>query len=225
MNNFPKNGEILYGQSRANLIKGCVETMDKKQITKILSFLSLTDGHLSMHKGCINASFHLTLSIKNKDLIELAGNVLESAGIGYKIKDTDCGLYTRLDSRVHPLLTKLWERLYLDKRKHPDPHTFKLLDWEAMALMYMCDGNIQKSGEFWYPMLNLCRWNYAELTWVKHQIKEKLDVDCNVHKCGKYWRLGFSKASSEAFFNGVTPFMTESFAYKLPYGKPQYSGW
>lgn len=195
--------------------------MDKKQIVKILSFIGLSDGHLSMHKGCVNASFHLTLRKDNLDLVNIVADTLRAASIGHKITETPCGSYVRLDSRVHPLLTKLWERLYQDGRKVPDPHTFKLLDWEALALLYMADGNIQKAGTRWYPMLNLCRWNYAELTWIKHQIKERFGLICNVHKCGKYWRLGFLACSADAFFEGVAPYMTTSFAYKLPYGKPQ----
>jgi hypothetical protein len=53
---FLKTGEVhSSGLSRANHLNGCVTTMDKKQITKLLAFMSMSDGCLTMHKGCVNA--------------------------------------------------------------------------------------------------------------------------------------------------------------------------
>lgn len=196
--------------------------MDKKNLTKMLSFVALTDGCLSVHRGCVNASFSLSMKRENQDFVDMCGSLLDNVGVGWHVRDD--GVYLWLSSRTHPFLTTLHQRLYMDGRKFPEPHTFKLLDWESMAIMYMADGSIQRSGQVWYPMLNLCRWNYAELTWVKHQIKERLGVDANVMKCGKYWRLGFGRASVDRFFDGVRHHMLPSFFYKLPDGKPRPIG-
>jgi hypothetical protein len=189
-----------------------------------MSAISLTDAHLSMHKGCVNASFTLTLSSKNTDLVDMYKELLIDADIGcrtaYSINKQTGAEYYSVLSRVHPKITTLWERIYQDGRKTPSPHDFKLLDWEFMAIMYMADGNIQKAGKKWYPMLNLCKWSYAELCWVKQQVKERLNLDMNIYKCGKYFRLGVPVKDIDMFFENVRPFITKSFEYKLPYGKP-----
>lgn len=193
--------------------------MDKKRLTKLIAFLAMSDGSLIMHEGCVNASFALTLSDRNEDLIDFAGNLMNEIGVGWKKKPTG-GKYARLSSKTHPFLTTLWNRTYQMGRKVPSPHDFKLLDWEAMAILFMCDGNIQWGGGRQYPMLNLCRWSYAELCWVKQQIKERLGIDTNVYKCGKYYRLGVPAKDCDAFFEGVRPFVLPSFSYKLPNGEP-----
>jgi hypothetical protein len=192
--------------------------MDKKQITKILAFMSLSDGYLNMHKGCVNASFHLGMKNESREFAKLAIKCLEHLEIGYRYAEGD--KYFRLNSKAHPFLTTLWERIYQDGRKVPSPHDFKLLDWEAMAILYMADGNIQKAGKKWYPMLNLCRWSYAELCWIKTKVKEHLNLDVNVYKCGKYYRLGVPVKDCEMFFDNISGYMLPGFDYKLPYGKP-----
>lgn len=187
--------------------------MDKKEITKKMAFLCMSDAGLKMHKGCINASFHLTMCKENNDMADYAKALLDELKIGYRYHE--CDKYFHLNSKVHPFLTVLWERIYQDGRRVPSPHDFKLLDWEAVAVMYMCDGNIQRAGKRWYPMINMCKWSYAELCWVKHQFKEKIGLDINIYKCGKYWRVGVPAHHCDMFFENIKPYMLKSFDYKM----------
>ena len=187
--------------------------MDKKELVKKLAFLCMSDAGLTMHKGCINASFHLSMCIENKDMAEYAIELLKEVGVGYRYSENE--KYFRLDSKTHPFLTTLWNRIYQDGRRVPSPHDFKLLDWEAVAIMYMCDGNIQIAGKRWYPMINMCKWSYAELCWVKHQFKEKLNLDINIYKCSKHYRVGVPAHHCDHFFENVKPFILKSFYYKL----------
>ena len=187
--------------------------MDKKELTKRLAFLCMSDAGLTMHKGCVNASFHLAMCKENRDMAEYAITLLKEVNVGYRY--SECEKYFRLDSKVHPFFTKLWERIYQDGRRVPSPHDFKLLDWESVALMYMCDGNIQIAGKRWYPMINMCKWSYAELCWVKAQFKDRLGLDINIYRCGKYFRVGVPAHHCDFFFDSIKPFMLESFKYKL----------
>lgn len=194
--------------------------MDKKYLVKMMSFLSMGDGNLTMHKGCINASFHITQTKGVDDLVCMAALLLDELKIGYKIteftlKDKDT-VYTRLASKVHPFLTKLYYRIYQGGRRTLDPHAFKQLDWESFAVLYMSDGNIQGK----CAMLNLCRLSYAELMWLRSQVYDKLGVGSKVYKCGKYWRLGFRTEESKILFSKVKPYMLEGYRYKLPNEEP-----
>lgn len=187
--------------------------MDKKELTKKMAFLCMSDAGLTMHEGCVNASFHLSMCKENEDMAKYAMNLLDEIGVGYKYKVGE--KYFRIDSKVHPYFTKLWERIYQDRRRVPSPHDFKLLDWEAVAIMYMCDGNIQKAGKRWYPMINMCKWSYAELCWVKEQFKKHLELDINIYKCGKYWRVGIPAHHCDYFFENIKPHILPSFNYKM----------
>ena len=69
----------------SDLIAG-VTTMDKKYLVKMMSFLVMGDGNLTMHKGCVNASFHISQTKEASELICLSANLLDELKIGYKIK-------------------------------------------------------------------------------------------------------------------------------------------
>lgn len=199
--------------------------MDKKYLVKMMSFLAMGDGNLTMHKGCVNASFHISQTKEASELVCLSANLLDELKIGYKIteykiKGSDT-VYCRLNSRVHPFLTKLYHRIYIDGRRTLDPHAFKQLDWESLAILYMSDGNIQWSSSGTpTAMINLCRLSYAEFMWFRSQVKEALGVTGNVYKCGKYFRFGFRVKESKVFFSHIRPYMLEQYRYKLPDEKP-----
>ena len=199
--------------------------MDKKYLVKMMSFLVMGDGSLTMHKGCMNASFHISQTKEASELVCLSANLLDELKIGYKIteykiKGSDT-TYCRLASKVHPFLTKLYHRIYIDGRRTLDPHAFKQLDWESLAILYMSDGNIQWSSSGTpTAMINLCRLSYAEFMWFRSQVKEALGIIGNVYKCGKYFRFGFRVKESEVFFSHIRPYMLEQYRYKLPDEKP-----
>lgn len=199
--------------------------MDKKYLVKMMSFLAMGDGSLTMHKECVNASFHISQTKEASELVCLSANLLDELKIGYKITEYKINgsdtTYCRLASRVHPFLTKLYHRIYIDGRRTLDPHAFKQLDWESLAILYMSDGNIQwsRSGTP-IAMINLCRLSYAEFMWFRSQVKEALGITGNVYKCGKYFRFGFRVKESKVFFSHIRPYMLEQYRYKLPDEKP-----
>lgn len=222
MKNTIKNGETpRIGQYRANLKRGCVTTMDKKEVYKLLSFICMGDGSLCMHKGCVNAGFSITQKKGVDGLVFLAKELLDFLNIGNNIVEYTLNgkSYIRCNSKVHPVLTSLYERIYIDGRRTLCPHAFKQLDWEAMAMLYMSDGNITHSkAKEPKPSatLNLCRLSYAEYAWLNKQIETKLGCVGVIHKCGKYFRLGFNSFNSKLFFENIRPYILEEYLYKLP---------
>lgn len=226
MKNTIKNGETpRIGQYRANLKRGCVTTMDKKEVYKLLSFICMGDGSLTLHKGCVNASFSIAQTKDKDGLVYLAKELLDFLNIGNTVteyvgyKNTT---YTRCVSKVHPTLTTLYHRIYMDGRRVLCHHSFKQLDWEAMAMLYMSDGNITFStNKTPYATLNLCRLSYAEFVWLNKQIESRLGIIGTIRKCGKYFRLGYNKFNSDIFFNEIRPYILKEYLYKLPNIVPQ----
>lgn len=229
MKNTIKNDETpRVGQYRANLKRGCVTTMDKKEVYKLLSFICMSDGALNMHIGCINASFKISQTKGKDGLVFLAKELLDFLDIGNTITEYTAkngATYINCISRVHPILTKLYYRIYMDGRRVLDPHAFKQLDWECLAILYMSDGNItfnpNSNKTKASATLNLCRLSYAEFMWLNKQVEQKLGIVGTIHKCGKYFRLGFNNFNSAIFFHNIRPYMLTEYTYKLPYIVPQ----
>lgn len=205
--------------------------MDKKQLTKLLSFMAMGDGGLYLPDEKGNAQFIMNMKKENLDYILWVKSVLEQV-TGTRMYDrkdynTDgCNRkpQVRLESNRHPALTTIRDRIYcVDGHKGIDMHTMKLLDWEAMAILYMCDGSGQ---EYLRPdigmvnpsckvTLNMKRLSEAEQLILKRTIRDNLGVEFNVNRQNKYFYLNLRTKDVNKFMDGVMPFMCESFMYKI----------
>lgn len=215
-----------------------VTTMDKKQLVKLLSFFIMGDGGVYATK--LNAKFIMNMKKENKDYIDWVDQTL-STFVGtkqYERKDynTDGCVreqQVRLESNTHPLLTQLRDRIYIDGYKGIDPHTMKLLDWEAVAILFMCDGCLHEEkpnpkkgliNSSWNLTLNMKRLSYGDQLFLKKTIKENLDVEFNINKQNQYYYLRLRSKDVERFCKGVEPYITESFKYKIRMINPALAG-
>lgn len=203
--------------------------MDKKELTKLVSFFIMGDGGAYITKK--NAYFVMNMKASNLDYIEWVSSVFSSfVGVRcYDRKDynTDgCNRapQKRLETRTHPLITKIRDRIYTNGYKGIDPHALKLLDWEAMAILYMCDGSLgedkpcTKKGlvnSSWNLTLNMKRLSYGDQLLLKHAIRDRLGVEFNINRQGSYYYLRLRTKDVETFCLGVAPYIKESFSYKI----------
>lgn len=203
---------------------------DKKELIKLISFIVMGDGGLYITKGT-NARFVMNMVSENSDYIEFCKGVLENI-VGCRLYDradynTDgCNRkpQLRLESKTHPELTKIRDRIYTDKYKGIDPHALKLLDWKSLAILYMCDGSLvidkpNKERGLVNPSfnvtLNLKRLSYGDLFILKKAIKEKLDLEFNINRQNNYYYLRLRTKDVDKFMDGITPHMFPSFYRKL----------
>lgn len=203
--------------------------MNPKQQTKLLSYFIMGDG--GVYLGKKNAQFIMNMRATNEDYIDWVDATLQTVTSTrrYQRKDynTDgCNRepQIRLESRFHPTFTTLRERIYTDSYKGIDPHALKLLDWEAMAILYMCDGSLYEDlpntkkglvNSSWNLSLNMKRLSYGDQLLLKEAIRDKLGVEFNINKHNKYYYLRLRSRDVEVFCNGVMPYMTPSFMYKV----------
>ena len=213
--------------------------MDNKQLTKLLSYFIMGDGGVYTRNDK-TAYFVMNMKSENKDYIDWVEKTLnEFVGTKqYDRKDynTDgCNRQPqiRLESKVHPKLMTLRERIYTDKYKGIDPHALKMLDWESVAILYMCDGSLceekpnPKKGlinSSWNLTLNMKRLSYGDQFLLKKALKEKLDVEFNINRQGPYYYLRLRTKDVIKFCRGVEPFMKESFKYKIRVIDPSNEG-
>lgn len=212
--------------------------MDKKELIKLLSYFIMGDGGVYATK--LNAKFIMNMKAEHKDYIDWVDKTLQEF-VGtkqYERKDynTDgCNRQPqiRLESNTHPLLTTLRERIYTDNYKGIDPHALKLLDWEAMAILYMCDGCLHEDkpdvkkglkNSSWNLTLNMKRLSYGDQLLLKQAIRDKLGVEFNVNRHGKYYYLRLRSKDAEQFCVNVLPYMKDSFSYKIRMLDPSIEG-
>lgn len=209
---------------------GCVTTMDKKQLTKLMSYFVMGDGGVYSYDGK-DANFIMNMKSENLDYIEWVEKTLnEFVGTSkYNRKDYNTDGCTRqpqirLESRRHPMLTTLRERVYTEGYKGIDPHALKMLDWEAMAILFMCDGSLHEEkpnpkkglvNSSWNLTLNMKRLSYGDQLLLKKTIKEVLGVEFNINRQYKYYYMRLRCKDVEKFCRGVEPYMKESFKYKI----------
>jgi hypothetical protein len=188
------------------------------------------DGGLYIQNGT-NAKFIMNMVKENLDYVEFCKGVLENI-VGCSITDrpdynTDGynrKLQVRLESKTHPELTTIMRRVYTGKYKGIDPHALKLLDWQALAILYMCDGCLHTElpsvgrrlvNPSYNVTLNLKRLSYGDLFILKKALKDVLDLEFNINRQNEYYYLRLRSKDVDKFMEGVAPHMQPSFARKL----------
>lgn len=208
---------------------GSVTTMDKKRLIKLLSYFIMGDGGVYKYKTASNAQFIMNMKAENKDYIDFVANTLSTIvhTRQYDRKDYNKDGCTRqpqirLESNQHPILSMLKDRIYtIDGHKSIDLHALKLLDWEAMAILYMGDGCAYeyKRGAMINTAvnvtLNMKRLSEAEQIILKQAIKDKLGVEFNVNSSGKYYYLRLRTKDIDTFMDNIEPYILPSFKYKV----------
>lgn len=211
-----------------------METLNKKELVKLISYIVMGDGGLyfpTKRTDGTNAQFIMNMKEENKDYIFFCKGVLEQL-TGCRIaerKDYNADgcvrkPQLRLESNRHPLLTQIHSRVYTGKYKGVDPHALKMLDAEALAILYMCDGSFvidkpnPKKGlinESYNVTLNMKRLSYGDQFILKKALKEKLDLEFNINRQNEYYYLRLRVKDFNKFMEMVAPHVLPSFQYKI----------
>ncbi len=211
-----------------------METLNKKELVKLISYIVMGDGGLyfpSKRTDGTNAQFIMNMKEENKDYIFFCKDVLEqltgcriSERKDYNVDGCMRKPQLRLESNRHPLLTQIHSRVYTGKYKGIDPHALKMLDAEALSILYMCDGSFviekpnPKKGlvnESYNVTLNMKRLSYGDLFILKKALKEKLDLEFNINRQNEYYYLRLRVKDFNKFMEMVAPHVLPSFQYKI----------
>jgi hypothetical protein len=201
---------------------------DKKQLTKLISYMIMGDGGVYNYTKNGNASFIMNMVEKNEDYVLYCKSILEnitSCKIAKVQKEGNRQPQLRLSTMAHPFFNTMRERIYVENYKSIDHHALKLLDYEALAFLYMSDGSL---GKYLRPeigmrnpsckiTLNLKRLSYGDLFILKKALKDYLDLEWNILKHGKYFYLSLRMKDVRKFIEGITPYILPSFLYKIDF--------
>lgn len=204
-----------------------MKALNKKELVKALSYIVMSDGGLYVAGRCTNASFAMNMKKEHMDFVEWCQWVVEhvtSCTISDR-KLSEDGYnrqpQVRLQSKTHPQLTTLRDRIYTDGYKGIDPHALKLLDAQALAILYMCDGSFvtyRSKGsvnDSFNVTLNLKRLSYGDQFILKKALKEMLDLEWNINRQGNYYYLRLRGKEIDKFMEMVAPHVLPSFQYKI----------
>jgi hypothetical protein len=175
-----------------------------------------------------NAKFIANNIADNSDYIYARAAVLEELT---SVRVIDVSKYgkgnkkplLRTETRVHPVYTKLWNRIYSTGRKGIDPHQLKFMSWRFLAILFQDDGSCCVDNRCnATPQVEIATKNftYPENMAIKLAIKEKLNIEFNVRRQNYrdriYWYLVLPVRFYDKFRNGVEPYIFDSFRYKIP---------
>ena len=201
-----------------------MEIKDKKRLMKLMSFLTMSDGSVYRGRGAGNCLFSLSATEDHKDFIDycagVVGNITSSKVMLVEREPPRRNLL-KLYTPVHPYFNKLRDRIYVGNYKSLDSHALKMLDFEALAILYMADGCLGKWERApdkcsYTTTINMCRLSYGDQWLLKKAIKDKTGIEFNVVKTGgKYFTLRLRRPYLQQFMDGIRPFILGSFNYKL----------
>lgn len=216
------------------IIKASVTTMerkikDKKELVKLVSFLTMCDGGLYVRtkrkdgdKSNCNPSFIMnTTSIDYANYCKsIIDNVTSCQILERKDYNTD-GFerkdQSRLFSKTHPFFRPIWERIYRGGYKGLDSHALKMIDGECLAILYMADGCIGYKGDVINSVtINTKRLTEGDNRFLSFVIKKEFGIESTINRQSKYTYIRIKGKSIYKFFSTIKPFILESFKYKIP---------
>ena len=209
---------------------GCVETMDNKELTKLLSSFVMSDG--GVYYSGKNCRYIRNQLAKHEDYLTwmqgILGNVTTCNLVAVNDNRDNRQPSLRLMTRTHPKFTKIRERFYTGSYKGVDPHYLKIFDWQCAAILYMDDGGLStdpRSPNYYTINIYTKRLSYGDTLLLKKAFKDKLGVEFNIRKEREYYYMTLRRKDAETFIRGVIPHMFPSFEYKLTYpdGRPLIS--
>lgn len=182
----------------------------------------MSDGGVYKQTGNKHCAFIMNMKAENADYVQYCADILNNVTstriVDRKDYNTD-GFnrkpQLRLTTSSHPFFTQLRDRIYCGKYKSLDPHAFKLLDWECLAILFMSDGSSTLKKGYVDVTLNMKRLSYGDQLFLKQQLKEKFNLEWNINKQNQYFYLRLRNKDVIAFYEGVMPFMLPSFRYKI----------
>jgi hypothetical protein len=231
MKNQSKNGEHPYGTMPCESNMERVETMkydDKKQLMKLLSFFTMGDGGVYIPSRGGNAQFIMNMKKENMDYINWVKDTIEDNLTSVRLSNVpqrgNRASLVRLESNRHPIFTKLRKRIYTENYKGLCPHYLKLLDWEALAILYMSDGGLyidkpskkkRLKNNSYNVALHMKRLSYGDQLMLKKALKDYLGLEWNISRHYDKYFLRMRTKDVDRFMENIREYVLDSFSYKL----------
>ena len=105
------------------------------------------------------------------------------------------------------------------RKKRVPGNIGELLTPRGLAYWYMDDGTtastVTKSGTKRFYVISTQGFNYDDQLCLVNVLKQRFQLDVNIHKDKAYFRLAIQTGSSERFHSLIEPYLVPDFYYKL----------
>lgn len=197
--------------------------MDKREEYKYIYAFVFGDGTLEKASGGQNSRMQIEHVARNEDYCQFKYDILSKftrVTLSRRFRENKNQEFIRLVTERHPRYTQVRERMYLNGVKTIDPHMEAFLDWEMLAIIYQDDGTLSHN-QHGYPQVHLCleSFTWAEQKMLRDWFAKHFDLHWEVvRKTGissTQYRLRLKGTQIPKFFEGIRPYVQESFLYKL----------
>lgn len=203
--------------------------MNKKELLKYIVAFTIGDGFLSRVTKNTNSHYVCEQREDRKEFLDFQKKVLSNISNVTEFTDKRPNKKNKtvgIRTSVHELFTKVRSRLYNNNGKRIlDPHYLKLIDEEALALIYMADGYtriIERKSGYRYVRVKISTHSYSYYDNVafKNYIEEKFDIKFKVQMekdkryNSIYYYLLASKEEAIKFLKLTDPYKLKCFEYK-----------
>lgn len=210
--------------------------MDKKDRMKYISYFIMGDGGVYTIKK--NTKFIMNILKKHQDFVEEFKSLVDFTSVNvFDRKDYNTDGRTRqpqirVETGCHPKFTAFRDRIYRDNYKGLDPIYIKQLDWHGLAILYQSDGSL---GESFRPeigmknpsynvTLNMKRLSYGDLELLGKYLTRNLGLYWTIQRQNQYYYIRFKMKSFERLMSGISPYIHNSFKYKIRTVSPTLVG-
>lgn len=195
---------------------------DKKELYKLIAYLTMGDGGVYIVKGMSKGYFVLVQKEDHLDFIHYAQAIIDnvtSTSIKFidRSNDNDANRANqwRLWSKSHPIFTQMRESIYVDRYKSVSNHYLKAMDWESLSILYMSDGCCSLSHGKPNVTLNMKRLSYGDQLLLKRALESKGMGVWNVNRQNQYCYLRLRSKFIPMFMENISPYIVPSYQYKV----------
>lgn len=201
-----------------------VNSWDKKRVVEALYWMVLGDGYLAhWNRPGWNCFLNITHKYEHREYLLWKASILSRADIGWKMGFSDRsasgkGTLVYLNSKSHPVLTKIANRIYVPAgRKAIDSHALALLDAVGLAIIYQDDGGLSgRDGD--YVRITMTSRCSIELEAMAKVLVDKFGIIFRLQHHAKGFDLGLRHKDNDKFFGIIEPYVVPVMRYKLGRG-------
>jgi hypothetical protein len=209
--------------------------VNQRELIKYIAYFTMGDGCIYQPKTTRYPYIRITHIEDHEEYIRWKYSILsEITSCSFKLIEQHKNSYGKkklweVRSKTHPIYQKVRNRLYIGNCRVIDPHYLKLMDWEALSILYQDDGGIcwseKRPDRTPIATLNMNRYSYGDLMLVKKILRDRLNLEWNIQKAGHgIYKLALRTKDYPRLVEEIQPYIFKSFKYKIRTVGPLFRG-
>ncbi|MDD2731730.1 MAG: hypothetical protein PHI53_00875 [Candidatus Pacebacteria bacterium] len=199
---------------------GSQKKINSKQKRLLIGTL-LGDGTLELNGRY--ARLRINHSLKQKTYVEWKHKLLYKLAARDRIvcfsrnadlRTNKTYYFCRFDTNTNFLLDRFYKIFYVNGKKRVPNNIIKVLnDPLSLAVWFMDDG--YKRNDCNSLRISTDAFTFKEQILLKNCLKENFNIDCKIHRKGKYWNIYIPSLEAKKFSRIIKPYIIPEMKYKI----------